>query len=85
MFKRVEKQFKRKKHEDELGIDEEMKDILGLNNTDSDESSSDDDDSLHGDLLEDEDTEPDGADENLDSDTEENEQEVDERALITVS
>lgn len=85
MFKRVEKRFKRKQHEDELGIDEEMKDILGLNNTDSDESSSDDDDPLHGDLLEDEDTEPDGADENLDSDARENEQGVDERALITVS
>lgn len=41
MFKRVEKRIKRKKHEDELGLDEDMKDVLGLNDTDSDESESD--------------------------------------------
>jgi len=85
MFKRVEKRFKRKQQEDELGIDEEMKDIFGLNNTDSDESSSDDDDPSDGHLLEDEDTELGGADENLDSDAGENKQRVDERTLITVS
>jgi len=88
MFKRVEKRLKRKQHEDELGIDEEIKDILGLNNTDSDESSSDDDsddDPSHGDLLEDEDTGLDGADENLDSADRENDPGADERALITVS
>lgn len=45
MFKRVEKRIKRKKQEDELGLDEDMKDVLGLNDTDSDESESDVDDS----------------------------------------
>ncbi|TFK49966.1 hypothetical protein OE88DRAFT_1661429 [Heliocybe sulcata] len=43
MFKRVEKRIKKAEQEEELGLDEEMKAALGLNNvdTDSDESDSD--------------------------------------------
>ncbi len=41
MFKRAEKRIKRKEREDELGLDEDMKDVLGLNDTASDESDSD--------------------------------------------
>lgn len=91
MFKRVGKHLKRKQHEDELGLDGEMKEILGFNNTDSDESSSDDDsddDPSKGDLLEDEedeDMELDEADGDSDHNAREDEPEVDERALITVS
>jgi hypothetical protein len=39
MFKRIEKKIKKKQEEEELGLDEDMKDVLGLNDTDSDESS----------------------------------------------
>ncbi|KAI6123561.1 hypothetical protein EDD17DRAFT_745110 [Pisolithus thermaeus] len=38
MFKRVEKRRKRHDEEERLGLDEETKEILGLNETDSDES-----------------------------------------------
>ncbi|KAF7336834.1 hypothetical protein MVEN_02119500 [Mycena venus] len=38
MFKRVEKRRKRQEEEEELGLDEDAKEVLGLNDTDSDES-----------------------------------------------
>lgn len=38
MFKRVEKRRKRRDEEEKLGLDEETKEILGLNETDSEES-----------------------------------------------
>ena len=41
MFKRVEKKLARKKKEEELGITDEMKEAIGLNDLDSDDSSSD--------------------------------------------
>jgi hypothetical protein len=48
MFKRVAKRVKRKEEEEALGLDEDMKEALGMHDTDSDESESDsseDDDS----------------------------------------
>lgn len=41
MFKRVEKRLKRREEEIKLGIDDETRDVLGLNDTDSEESESD--------------------------------------------
>lgn len=43
MFKRIEKRRRKKIEEDELGLDENMKEILGMHDTDSDESDSDSD------------------------------------------
>jgi hypothetical protein len=43
MFKRVEKRRRKKVEEEELGIDEDMKEILGMHDTDSEESDSDSD------------------------------------------
>ncbi|KZT40022.1 hypothetical protein SISSUDRAFT_1044813 [Sistotremastrum suecicum HHB10207 ss-3] len=40
MFKRVRKRQQRKAKEEELGLDDEAKEVLGLNDTDSDESDS---------------------------------------------
>lgn len=40
MFKRMERKRKRQEEEEELGLDEDTKEILGLNDTDSDESDS---------------------------------------------
>ncbi|KAJ7649998.1 hypothetical protein FB45DRAFT_6832 [Roridomyces roridus] len=45
MFKRVEKRRRKHEEEEELGLDGEMKDVLGLNDTDSDESESESDNS----------------------------------------
>jgi hypothetical protein len=41
MFKRVAKRVKRKEDEEALGLDEDMKEALGMHDTDSDESESD--------------------------------------------
>lgn len=43
MFKRVEKRRRKKEEEDELGLDEDTKEVLGMQDTDSDESNSDSD------------------------------------------
>ncbi|KAI9567381.1 hypothetical protein HD554DRAFT_997196 [Boletus coccyginus] len=40
MFKRMERKRKRQEEEEELGLDEDTKEIMGLNDTDSDESDS---------------------------------------------
>ncbi|KAG6333023.1 hypothetical protein ID866_6067 [Astraeus odoratus] len=40
MFKRVEKRRRKRKEEEKLGLDEGMKEIMGLNDTDSDETNS---------------------------------------------
>lgn len=45
MFKRVEKRRLKKAEEEELGIDEDMKEILGMHDTDSEESASEESDS----------------------------------------
>ena len=54
MFKRVEKRRKRKEDEEELGIDEEMKEVLGLQDTDSSESESGSDSDSDSDISNDE-------------------------------
>lgn len=41
MFKRVEKRRRKKEEEEKLGLDEDMKEVLGIQDTDSDESDSD--------------------------------------------
>lgn len=41
MFKRITKKVKRKERDEELGLDEEAKQVLGLQDTDSDESETD--------------------------------------------
>lgn len=93
MFKRLERRLKRKEREDELGLDEDMKEVLGLNDTDSDESESDvESDSHGGDILDaesdaeevDEDEEMDLDEEQADSDNE-GDQGSDGRALITIA
>ena len=43
MFKRIEKKAKKRKRDEELGLDDEAKQVLGLQDTDSDESESDSD------------------------------------------
>lgn len=48
MFKRVEKRRLKKREEEELGIDEDMKEILGIHDTDSEESASDSDSDSEG-------------------------------------
>jgi hypothetical protein len=45
MFKRVQKRQRKQKKEEELGLDSEMKEVLGLQDTDSEESNSSSDDS----------------------------------------
>ncbi|KAF5327198.1 hypothetical protein D9619_004705 [Psilocybe cf. subviscida] len=45
MFKRVEKRRMKREEEEALGLDEDMKEILGMHDTDSEESASDSDDS----------------------------------------
>lgn len=51
MFKRINKRLQKKEKEEAIGLDDEMKGILGMNDTDSDESdsSSDSDHSDSGD------------------------------------
>jgi hypothetical protein len=43
MFKRVDKRRRKKEEEKNLGLDEEVKEILGIQDTDSEESESDSD------------------------------------------
>lgn len=56
MFKRVEKRRQKQKEDEELGIDDEMKDVLGIQDSDSDSDSDLDDSS-------DEDSESSGSEE----------------------
>ncbi|KZT22050.1 hypothetical protein NEOLEDRAFT_1244201 [Neolentinus lepideus HHB14362 ss-1] len=87
MFKRVEKRIKKAEQDDELGLDDEVKEALGLNtvDTDSDESDSDSESELASEesantkkrkRAEDDDGEQD--DDNEQDDDEENEQGEDE-------
>lgn len=66
MFKRVEKRIRKKEKEEELGLDGDMKEMLGMHDTDSDESESSSDEDQ--DVAENED----------DSEMEEDEEEGDE-------
>lgn len=45
MFKRVAKRIRKKEREEELGLDGDMKEMLGMNDIDSDDSDSDSDSS----------------------------------------
>ncbi|KIK99585.1 hypothetical protein PAXRUDRAFT_822577 [Paxillus rubicundulus Ve08.2h10] len=56
MFKRVERKRKKCEEEEDLGLDEDMKAIMGLHDTDSDESDSDPESEGHS-----EDSSPDGV------------------------
>ncbi|KAJ7261723.1 hypothetical protein B0H12DRAFT_1217660 [Mycena haematopus] len=58
MFKRVDKRRRKQEEEKELGLDDDAREVLGLNDTDSDESDSDSDES---------ESEADGAEEGADS------------------
>ena len=49
MFKRVDRKRKKREEEEELGLDEDIKAIMGLNDTDSEESASESDSSSDGD------------------------------------
>ncbi|KAI0319205.1 hypothetical protein OF83DRAFT_1170405 [Amylostereum chailletii] len=49
MFKRVDRRLRRKEEEEQLGINEEMKEVMGLNDTDSSESESESDSSTDSD------------------------------------
>ncbi|KAJ6512950.1 hypothetical protein C8R45DRAFT_330500 [Mycena sanguinolenta] len=71
MFKRVDKRRRKQEEEEELGLDEDTREVLGLNDTDSDESDSDSDDS---------DSDGEGAEEGADpeGDEEAEEDEADE-------
>ena len=78
MFKRVDKRRRKKEEEDKLGLDEEMKEILGIQDTDSEESESESDDD------DDEEEEPEGdVDGELVGEDEDEEEEED--PSITVS
>jgi hypothetical protein len=77
MFKRVEKRRRKKVDEEELGLDEDMKEILGMHDTDSDESDSDSDESSAGDVEEEQEEgilDEDGFGEGLESDQDEDEE-----------
>lgn len=64
MFKRVEKRRRKQEEEEALGVTEEMKEIMGRHDTDTDESmSSDDDDSEDGGEEEQEEEEEEEGDE----------------------
>lgn len=52
MFKRIEKRLKRREEERKLGIDDDTRDVLGLNDTDSEESESESDSDLSDDAFE---------------------------------
>jgi hypothetical protein len=43
MFKRAARRVKKKEREEALGLDEDMKEVLGMHDTDSEESNSDSD------------------------------------------
>ena len=70
MFKRVDKRRRKKEEEEKLGLDEEVKEILGIQDTDSEESESESDDG--------EEEEESVADEEMVSDEDEDEEEDEE-------
>ncbi|KIY51981.1 hypothetical protein FISHEDRAFT_70218 [Fistulina hepatica ATCC 64428] len=43
MYKRIDRKYKKRQEEEELGLDDDMKEVLGMHDTDSDESESDGD------------------------------------------
>ena len=81
MFKRVDKRRRKKEEEEKLGLDEEMKEILGIQDTDSEESVSDSDD---GEEEEEEEEEESVADDEEMNSGEEDEDDEEEDPSITV-
>ena len=81
MFKRVERKRKRKEEEEALGLDEETKEVLGLNDTDSDESASSGDDSSDNEDAEGADV---GAEEEEGVSEEDDSEDEDEEATIPI-
>jgi hypothetical protein len=81
MFKRVDKRRRKKEEEEKLGLDEEVKEILGIQDTDSEESESDSDDGEEESVAEEEEEE-----EEMDSGEEDGDNEEDQdEDPITVS
>jgi hypothetical protein len=75
MFKRVEKRRRKKEEEEALGLDEDMKEIMGIQDTDSEESESDSDDDGVGDGLDgEEDVE--GVEEDVEDESEDDSDEL---------
>ena len=66
MFKRAERKRKRREEEEELGLDEDTREIMGLNDTDSDESDS---------ASEQESVQSDGSDSDIGEDRDQKEEE----------
>ena len=93
MFKRVEKRIRKKEKEEELGIDEDMKEMLGMHDTDSEESdsSSSEDEGVDVAGVFDGDSNGSGAEEDAEEDDEEDEdaedsgEEQDENTPMTIS
>ena len=83
MFKRVDKRRRKKEEEEKLGLDEEVKEILGIQDTDSEESESDSDDG-EGEESVAEEEEEEEEEEEMDS-NEEDEEDDREEDPITVS
>ena len=90
MFKRVDKRRRKKEEEEKLGLDEEVKEILGIHDTDSEESESDSD-SDEGEEEEEEeeesvaDDEENFGEEDVDDEEDDDEEEKKEDPSITVS
>lgn len=72
MFKRVDKRRRKKEEEEKLGLDEEVKEILGIQDTDSEESESDSDDGEEESVA---DEEMNSGEEDEDDDEEDDEEE----------
>ncbi|KAI0833315.1 hypothetical protein BC628DRAFT_1414134 [Trametes gibbosa] len=79
MFKRVAKRIRKQEREEELGLDSEMKEVLGMNNIDSDDDSSDSDaGESSGDGRPSKKARKDISDEDSDEESDEDESEEDE-------
>ena len=88
MFKRVDKRRRKKEEEEKLGLDEEVKEILGIQDTDSEESESDSDEGEEEEEEEEEESVADDEEMNFgeeDEDDDEDEDEEDKDPSITVS
>ena len=78
MFKRVEKRIWKKEKEEELGLDSEMKEVLGLQDTDSEESDSSSDNDSDGSDSDDEENAIEGNDEEMNASEDEDGEDDDE-------
>ena len=86
MFKRVDKRRRQKEREEELGLDEDLKEVFGIQETDTDESDSDSDSQEVGGHLEQGQEGEDNADTDEEGDFEgqsDNEQEKPPQLLVT--